>query len=216
MSARTAAAILAGGRASRLGGVAKPLLTVGGQRIIDRALAVLRPLVDEVVILADDAAPFAPLGLRVIPDRRPGLGPLAGLEAALLAVDAEELLLVGGDMPALSPRVVAHVLAAAPGADAVVPFTAGRPEPLHARYHRRVAATVSARLDRGALPLHGLLDEIAVTPVDEAALRALDPELLTFANVNTPDDLRRLDERLRGGAANHLPARAARDKFSDA
>jgi len=69
-AANVAAAILAGGSGSRMGaGVVKGLLPVGGQRIIDRQLAVLRPLFSEVLIAANDPEPWADLGLRVVPDR---------------------------------------------------------------------------------------------------------------------------------------------------
>ncbi len=124
------AAILAGGRATRLGGVAKPLLTVGGERIVDRQVALLARLAREVILVAP--SPLAGVQARAVPDRRPGRGPLAGLEAALLASDADALLVVAGDMPALAPSLLAH-LAAAPEADAVVPFVGGRAEPLCAR-----------------------------------------------------------------------------------
>src|SRR5262249_51342017 len=69
-AANVAAAILAGGGGTRMGeGVVKGLLSVGGERIIDRQLAVLRPLFAEVVIAANDPEPWVDLGLRVVPDR---------------------------------------------------------------------------------------------------------------------------------------------------
>ena len=196
MRAYTVAAILAGGRGARLGGVTKPLVVVDGARIIDRQIAVLGPLVDEIVLLANDARPYETLGLRVIADRREGAGPLAGLEAALLATEAEALLLVGGDMPFLSAAALALVLERVPGADAVVPFAHGRAEPLHARYHRRIVDRVRDRLDRGEREMRRLLDDLDVIAVEEAELRVASPELLTLVNVNTPDDLKRLGARL--------------------
>jgi molybdenum cofactor guanylyltransferase len=192
-----AAAILAGGRATRMGGAPKPLLEVAGARVIDRQLAALRRIVGEVLIVTNDPAIFDGVGARIVLDRRPGLGPLAGLEAAILASGAQALVVVGGDMPALAPGALELVRDFAPEADAAVPFVAGRPEPLHARYHRRVLPKVQARLDASRLPLTALLDDLAVARIDEEALRAVDPTLLTLANVNTPDDLERLEALLR-------------------
>jgi len=197
LSGEVAAAILAGGRATRLGGIVKPLATVAGARIIDRQLAALAPLVSEVLIITNDFASFAGLPARLVADLRPGLGPLAGLEAALAATSADALLLVGGDMPALSAAALALVRDFAPDADAAVPFIAGRPEPLHARYARRILDRVRSRLDGSRLALTALLDDLAVARIDEPALRAADPSLLTLANVNTPDDLERLERLLR-------------------
>jgi len=190
------AAILAGGRGERLGGVAKPLVTVAGRRIVDRQLAVLAPIAEEILIVGAPPG-IEGVGARLVPDRRPGQGPLAGLEAALQATRADQLIVVAGDLPALSPRALALLVEASPDADAVVPRVAGRAEPLHARYARRTLAEVRARLDAGERALHRMLDHLAVAWLDEVALRAVDPELLTLADVDTPDDLARL-ERLLG------------------
>lgn len=183
------AAILAGGRATRLGGVMKPLLEIGGRRILDRQLDVLGPLVDEVILVANEAGPFASSGLRVVPDRRPGLGPLAGLEAALEATSHAEVLLVAGDLPFLDPRVIALLLDADAAADAVVPRTARGPEPLLARYARRIRPRASAALDADRRAMHRFLEEISTLRIEEPALRAIDPALGFLRNVNTPEDL---------------------------
>jgi molybdopterin-guanine dinucleotide biosynthesis protein A len=103
---------------------------------------------------------------------------------------------VAGDLPALSPRALALLVEAAPEADAVVPRVAGRAEPLHARYARRSLDQVRARLDAGERALHRLLDHLAVAWIDERALRAVDPELLTLADVDAPEDLARLERAL--------------------
>jgi len=116
----TAAAILAGGRATRLGGALKPLLVVGGQRIIDRQLAVLRPLFDQIVLITNDPAPFADLDLPLLPDRQPGKGPLAGIDAALAHFAALPVVCLAGDLPFLNPALVQH-LRDAPPALALVP-----------------------------------------------------------------------------------------------
>src|SRR5438034_1258984 len=68
----------------------------------------------------------------------------------------------------------------------------GRLEPLHARYARSLLDEVRARLDRGERSLVALLEAVDLAIIDEPALRAADPTLLTLANVNTPEDLARL------------------------
>jgi molybdopterin-guanine dinucleotide biosynthesis protein A len=203
---RVVAAILVGGQATRMGGVAKPLLRVGGRTILDRQLAVLRPLADEILLVASagQAELYRDQGVRIVLDRRAGagagMGPLAGLETALLATDADAVLLVGGDMPALHPGALELILAARASAEAVVPRVAGHCEPLHARYARRVLPRVSHLLDRGRRALMALLDEIDVEYVEEERLRAVDPLGLTLCNVNTPADLARVEHSLRSPA----------------
>lgn len=186
-----AAAILAGGAARRLGGRVKPLIAIAGRSVLDRQLDVLAPRVAAIAISSNDAAPFRDRGLPVIPDRRPGLGPLAGIAAALAWCPAPYLLVVAGDMPYIEAGVVELLLARRGGADAVVPFVAGLPEPLFAVYARACLPVIEQRLAAGRLAAGGLaLDpELSVRRVDEPALRAVDPRLRSFTNVNTAADL---------------------------
>jgi molybdopterin-guanine dinucleotide biosynthesis protein A len=204
-----AVAILAGGRGQRLGGATKPLLMVGGRRIIDRQLAVLRPLFAHVVLVTAAparapaggagavgplAAAAAALGLPLITDRAgPGLGPLAGLDAALawLPPEVAALVCVAGDMPYLAPRLLERLRDAPSAASIVAPRgRVGEPEPLCARYHRALAPLVAAQLAGGRRSLRGLLAAASgTTYLDEQEVRALDPEGRCFVNINTPADL---------------------------
>jgi molybdopterin-guanine dinucleotide biosynthesis protein A len=189
------AAIVAGGRAERLGGQPKGLLTVGGCRIIDRQLETLRAEFDRVFLVANDPTPWSGLGLEIVPDRVPGAGPLAGLDAALGALQPgeETVVCVAGDMPFLDPRALA-LLRDHPSAEAVVPRVGDRPDPLFARYHRSCAPVIARALAEGRWKTMALLDELQVAYLDEPALRALDPSLRFLTNVNTPEDLARLKE----------------------
>jgi molybdopterin-guanine dinucleotide biosynthesis protein A len=196
-----AAAILAGGGAQRLGGIVKPLLLVDGMRIVDRQLSVLRPLFDAIAIVTFDGTAYADVAVDVISDRTgPGFGPLAGVDAALawLPSQFDAVLCVAGDMPFLSTPVLRR-LRDAPAALAVVPRTARGPEPLCARYDRRLSALIATELSTGTRAMHRFLARLDVVAPDEpptrvawineAELRTLDPDLRTFVNVNTPDDL---------------------------
>src|SRR5688500_19857642 len=92
-----------------MGGVHKGLLVVQGRRIIDRQLALLRPLFHRVFIVANDPDAYAGLGVDVMPDRvTQGLGPIAGLEAALAALTADEtaVVCVAADMPFLTAQLL--------------------------------------------------------------------------------------------------------------
>jgi molybdopterin-guanine dinucleotide biosynthesis protein A len=187
----TAAAILAGGRGQRLGGAVKPLLIVEGTRIIDRQLLVLGPLFDRIVIVANDGAPFADLGVDVIPDQRgPRFGPLAGL--AWLPPRFQSVICVAGDMPFLSAALLSRLRDTAPSA-AVVPRLSTGPEPLCARYDRSVGPFVASELAAGTRAMRVFLSRLAerdnISWLDEPALRLIDPDLRTFVNLNTPDDL---------------------------
>ncbi|MEM9487811.1 MAG: molybdenum cofactor guanylyltransferase [Myxococcota bacterium] len=201
--ADAACAIIAGGAARRLDNAVKPLIEVAGQTILDRILAVLRPRFTDIAIAANDPALGLGRGLPVLPDRTPGQGPLAGIRSALEWCPRSHLLVVPGDMPCLRGEVVDVLLTrCAPGDDAVVPYIAGLPEPLLALYHTRCLAEVERRLDRGQRKVAALLDAdgLTVRRVAEDTLRAIDPELHCFININTPDDLARAAARLGGSA----------------
>jgi molybdopterin-guanine dinucleotide biosynthesis protein A len=184
------ACIIAGGRARRLGGALKPLLLVDGETILARQRAVLAPRAAELVLALAAPGPLAEQGVRAVYDVVADAGPLAGLAAGLAASERPWLLAVAGDMPYLSPAVLDALLAAASdGADAVVPVVGGFPEPLCALYGRAVAPVIARHLAAGARRTQGILDDLRVTWLDESHLRALDPQLRTFTNVNVPSQI---------------------------
>lgn len=192
---RLVAAIIAGGRAVRLGGRVKALIEIDGETILDRQRALLAPRVDAIVISANDAAPFADTGLEVVADRAEGGGPMLGIAAALEATGADWLLALGSDMPNVSGAVLDLLFARArAGVDVVAPWVGGHPEPLLALYAGSALAVLRAELAAGRRSLTGLLssDALAVAAVDEAALRAVDPALACLVNINRPSDLVRL------------------------
>ncbi len=176
-----------------MGGRNKALLEIDGQRIVDRQLAVLAPLAGEVLLVTGDPVPYSGVrGARVVLDRHPGLGPLAGIQAAFYASAADALLVIACDLPFLDGNLVRLVRDHAPGAQAVVPRLGERPQPLHARFARSALPAIDARLARGALRVMDLLAELDVTWLDEPALRAVDPTLRGLTNVNTPEELEAL------------------------
>lgn len=202
-SALTAAAVIAGGRARRLGGARKPLLVVGGRRLIERQLAVLRPRFAHLfLVLAagsnDDEELIDAAGLPVVRDRRPaGAGPLAGVEAALAAAAAagcaRGVVCVAGDLPFLAAPVLELVRARGRDEDAVVPRRGHRPEPLLARYPLRAAALAAQRLDENQPRLSAFAEQLRPQWLEAHDLVAADPEQLSFFNVNTPEDLQRAE-----------------------
>jgi molybdopterin-guanine dinucleotide biosynthesis protein A len=193
---RISAAILAGGRARRLGGVPKGLVLVAGEAMVARQLRVLAPLVQGCAIVAGEPAPYADVaatsGARLVRDRDPGRGPLAGLDAALAALDADRLLVFACDLPFIDRDLVLRLRDAHPEARALVPRVDGKPQPLAARYDRSAAAIVKARLARGALRMMELVDELEAQWLDLPPLRAL-------MNVNTPEDVARAEALARDG-----------------
>jgi molybdopterin-guanine dinucleotide biosynthesis protein A len=184
------AAILAGGRARRFDGADKASLPIGDARIIDRQLAALSAVADDVRIVANDRDRYAGLGLRVIPDAVMDRGPLGGLYTALLDATHERVLVLACDLPFVTAALLQRLVAESGTGqeiDAVVPRSARGLEPLCALYRRRCAGVALARIERGELAVAALLADLRVHELGPEALAPYDDGSL-FENVNTPHD----------------------------
>jgi molybdopterin-guanine dinucleotide biosynthesis protein A len=184
------AAILAGGRASRFGGRDKSTLVVGGTTILERQLAELSQLTDDIMLVG--SALDVPPPVRVIADRVSGAGPLGGLDAALASARDDAVIVVACDMPFVSAGFLASLLDFVRGVEAVVPLIEGRHHPLCAVYTRRCQEPVARRLANDQLRMLGLLDEVRVRVVAARDLPGFDCRRLV-ANVNTPGELEKLE-----------------------
>jgi molybdopterin-guanine dinucleotide biosynthesis protein A len=178
-----AAAILAGGRARRLGGVNKGTLPIGTTAIIDRQLEVLRALATDVFVVGRDDPAWDARGLRVVPDEIPGAGPLGGIYTAIRCSPYERTLVVACDMPFLSSAFLLR-LAAVEDADLVIPRGERGYEPLCAIYSRACEGDIHARLTRREY-------EAATLPAGMRVAEIGVGNDLTFVNVNTPHDYER-------------------------
>lgn len=178
-------AVLAGGRARRFG-ADKALARVADRTLLERVLASLASAHERMVVGREDA--LVP-GVRPVADLRPGLGPLAGLHAALSAGRTEWLALAACDLPCLTPRYWERLCREGGGHQVVIVRDEnGRLEPLAALYRRDILPIVEARLFAGQLRLHDLIAEldVAVLPLRELQQEA---GARVLHNVNRPDDL---------------------------
>jgi molybdopterin-guanine dinucleotide biosynthesis protein A len=156
-----------------MGGVRKALFEVEGRRIIDRQLDVLVPLFDEVLLVVAEAQGWDVPRARLVVDRHPGKGPLAGLDVVLAEGDA---FVVACDMPYLEADLIRQICAH-PGT--VVPRVEGVPQPLHARWGAEALPVIRQRLLDGELRLLRLVDLLEVTWLDFPPQRG-------FTNLNSP------------------------------
>lgn len=168
----------------------KALLDVGGSGMLRRTVGLLRPLVDDLFIVADDAAPYAELGLPAVPDVHPARGALGGIHAALARARHPLVLCAACDMPHIERRVLELLLGRAEaGYDAVIPRINGFPEPLLAVYGRGALPGIERSIAAGRLKVMDALEGLRVRFVEEEELAAADPGLRSFVNVNTPEEL---------------------------
>lgn len=191
-------AVLAGGAASRYGGVPKGLLSVGGGRILDRVVERVQAVTGAPPLLianAPGASAWRP-DLKTIPDARPGCGSLGGIYTAVMAAP-EPVLCVAWDMPFV-PEALLRALVdgqAAGNYDAFLPESSSRRglEPLCAVYDPACGPAIARRLETGDLKAISFHTDVRIGILSLAQVRAFgDPDELFF-NVNTPDDLERAE-----------------------
>ena len=186
--------ILAGGRSRRLGRD-KAVEPFDGQPLIRRVIERIQPLTAEIVVVVADVARGEALPLqddeRVALDLFPGGGSLGGIFSGLSAADSQWGLVVACDMPFLNRQLFEHMLELREDWDAVVPMPGDFPEPTHALYSRDCLPHIEAKLQANDLKISGFFDDARVRYVNEDEVRRFDPELHSFFNVNSPEDLAR-------------------------
>jgi len=185
--------ILAGGLGTRMGRKRKAFLDVGGHTVIERLLAVYRPLFPEIVISARESTDFERFGVPVATDRFEVRSSLTGIHAGVDGMTNSHGFISGCDTPFLQGGLVAALLeCVTPEDDIVIPLKEdGFMEPLCAVYSKRCLPFIEAQLDTGDCKIIKFFDNVRVRQVPVARLRDHDPEFYSFSNMNTPDDLAR-------------------------
>lgn len=148
-------------------------------------------LAAESLIITNAREAYLPLGYPVYPDVRAGLGALGGVYSALHYAQHDLCLIWACDMPFIQPPLVRYLLSLADGYDAVLPLNAeGIPQPFCAVYRRRACLQAAAHLlDSGEKRVRCIFDAVKTRRVPAESLRSYDPDLRSFINWNTPQDL---------------------------
>jgi molybdopterin-guanine dinucleotide biosynthesis protein A len=188
---RVTGVVQAGGRSTRMGGEPKALIELGGRRIVERAVAALTPVVDEVLVVTNTPDLYAFLGLPMVGDVFPDHGSLGGIYSGLKAAPGDAAFTVACDMPFLRADVARLVVARAAEADVVIPRVGEQLETMHAVYAKACLPHIEERLRAKRLKIVGFFEAVRVLEIPEADVRALaDPDVV-FMNENTPDELAR-------------------------
>jgi molybdopterin-guanine dinucleotide biosynthesis protein A len=167
----------------------KALLPFHGQPLLCRVVERVCDVVDEVVVVArpGQELPRLPRGVRVAFDEVIDRGPLGGLVPGLAAISTDRAFATACDVPFLSPRVLELLFARLGAHDVAVAESDGFTHPLCAVYRATVRDALAALLAAGRLRPVFLFDQRPTLRVTEAELRAVDPELASLENLNTPD-----------------------------
>jgi molybdopterin-guanine dinucleotide biosynthesis protein A len=192
-------AILLGGQATRFGGRDKSALVVDGRTILERQLAELSGLSDDILLVGSGAAArgFQPgeKPVRFITDLFAGCGPLGGIHAALRHARGDAVFVVACDMPYVTSGLGGLLLGLAGEADLVVPRTERGYHPLCAVYMRACLEPIARRLDERQLALRDLVadPDVRVRVVTAEEIGGFGECGRLLANINTPAEYASLE-----------------------
>jgi molybdenum cofactor guanylyltransferase len=190
-------AILVGG-ASRRMGQDKALLSLrpGDPPLIGLVINGVKPLTDDLFLVGPNRPGYDQFEIPIVPDPEPRVGPLGGIAAALGRARHEACLIVACDMPFLS-RALLEYMAGLPrdSYDALIPRTPADPtdpasplvfQPLHAIYQRSCLEPILRHLASGRRRVSTFFPDVRLRTLSAEEAYVLDPDLRSFAGVNTP------------------------------
>lgn len=183
--------ILAGGLGRRMGGLDKGWVPFLGKPLITHVIARLQPQVDEVLINANrETERYAALGYTVIADDIAGFaGPLAGLHIGMSAAKQDFVVTVPCDSPLLPLDLVARLMAGLirENADLAVAKTGNQAHPVFCLCRKILLPHLTAYLQSGGRKIDAWYSTLNVAEI------LFDDNVEAFSNVNTPEELRELE-----------------------
>ena len=182
--------ILSGGLSRRFDGENKAFLRIGEQRILDRIYTIFSELFDEIILVTNDPPSFLEWDLKIVTDLFDTRCSLTGIHAGLFYMQNPYGFFTACDTPFLKREMVEIVLEKIrPEIDIVIPEMSLGLEPLCAAYSKRCLERAERGLVRNNLKIQRVFRKNRMRKIPEKALRQVDPDLDSFFNVNTPQDL---------------------------
>jgi molybdopterin-guanine dinucleotide biosynthesis protein A len=190
------AAVLAGGKSSRMG-QDKALLPLidGGQPLLGIVLERMSAIADDVFIVANEGERYEVFGRRIVPDRHPGIGALGGIHAALAHARHQHCFVVACDMPFLNANLLLSMAMELRDFDVLAPLIPGESrqrsdgmvyQTLHAIYGSGCLRPIERQIALGNCQVVSFFPEIRLRTVGLSKIQKWDAELRSFFNANTP------------------------------
>lgn len=182
--------ILAGGMNTRFGGKEKALIRVGGRPILDRIYTIFKELFDEIILVTNDPTKYLAWDLLMVTDLFHVRSSLTGIHAGLFAARNPHIFVTACDTPFLKKEVITLLLERIDDRmDACIPETSAGLEPLCAVYAKKSLASIERHLARNLFKIQWVFRRDRLKKIPEKVFREKDNELISFYNINTPQDL---------------------------
>lgn len=193
--------ILVGGESKRMGGRDKAKTPLKGKSLLRRVFESIEASFIDIMVSAHKADYITELegaNIRIITDTLPGRGPALGIAEALKEAKNDWVLALACDQPMIERGVIDHLAGLREGYDVVVPVSNGELQTLFAFYKRTCLEPLKERLSAKdpRRSLKGFLEkteELKVRYVKEEELKEIDRELKSFMDIDTPEELSRIE-----------------------
>ncbi len=177
-----------------MGGQNKAFIQIGGKPIIHRIHSLLQRLFKEVIIVTNQKELFSDMDAKIYEDLIPNRGALIGLYTGLFYSSYPYSFCVACDMPFLNEALIRYLISNIEGEDVILPKTNDGFQPLHAIYSKNCQKAIKIILEEGKNKILDFYPMVKVKIIEEDKFKNLDPELKSFININTPEELKILIE----------------------
>lgn len=191
---KTAAVILAGGMSRRMGRD-KAALPFGEETMLSHLVHTYQPFFDVTAVSLNTPGRFDTAGAMEVVDRRPGEGPMAGLEAAFLDTGADVIFLTGTDLPFGDPALARFLLESLGKHDICLIRSDKGPEPLFAVYSSACLPAIRKSLEEGRRSMYSVIQQMDTLELPAENLPQFDIGRI-LSNVNDPEEYAKALERL--------------------
>lgn len=184
------AAIIAGGKAKRLGGIIKAQIEITGETIIERQLKVLSSIFNETVTISSKSIDSK---LKNFEDIYKDCGPLGGIHSALVNTKADFIFALSSDMPFVDFFYIELLMKYIKDANqqAIVPIFDNKIQPLFAFYGKTSLPIIEIALKNQQLPVYQVLKQMNTRFVEIP--NSLNSQQVFF-NLNTEIDIQKAKE----------------------
>ena len=186
--------ILAGGLNTRFSGKEKALVHVGERRILDYIYDVFLDLFEEIILVTNNPLKYIEWNLNIVTDLFPIRSSLTGIHAGLFYASNPYAFFAACDTPFLKKELIEMIVEKIePGLEAIIPEISVGLEPLCAIYSKNSLKRIEQHLSENKLKIQWVFKKDRIKKIPENLIREKDPDLSSFFNINSPEDLEKAE-----------------------